>query len=265
MVSVAILESRRLLYLFFQERIEAGKLSGPVELEPVLPALPEGVGVDLILRREGKPPVAVVLLESGMKPEPRWALRSAIASQGLIPRVVFLSATQEKQDASNVFLLSTTQRELTHKSPFGLAEDDWGTRDSLHFVDHERERWISLRCLRLEHPPQVYEAGPVRKNLMKDLLWSDGCAEWTHPGESRSRRTAPPPAPMPNPSLPLRQRGKARATPFQQPPKPHYEPPAWMTAGLVCVGCQVRTNDWQTATPGEDRCICKSCFRDGVR
>jgi hypothetical protein len=73
-VSVAIIETRRLLYRFFQERIQPGKLAGPIELEPTVPGLPDGTRVDLIL------------LDSGLKPDPRWALRSAVRQKGLIFR-----------------------------------------------------------------------------------------------------------------------------------------------------------------------------------
>lgn len=264
-VSMAILEARRLLYLFFQERIQRGKLVGPIELEPVVPALPDGVRVDLILRRGAKPSVAIVLLEAGLKPDVRWALRSSLQRHGFLLRPVFLSATlKQKKDAAEVFLLSTTQRELTHKSPFGLEEDDWGVRDSLHFVDCEHANWISLRGLHLDHPPQGFSAHTVKRSPMSELLWSEGQGEWTHPAEARAKRGSPP-APSAVELMPLRLRGKVAARAKLIAPPAVREPPSWMTDGLVCSGCEVRTNDWQTATPGADRCICKACFAKGVR
>ena len=58
---------------FFRERIEIQKLTGPVELEPDVPGLPDGTYVDLILRRHPKQSVAVVILEKGLKPNSRVA------------------------------------------------------------------------------------------------------------------------------------------------------------------------------------------------
>lgn len=89
-ISTAIIETRRLLYMFFQERIAAGRLTGPIDLEPTLPGLPDRTRVDLILRRETKPSVAVIIVESRLKPDLRSALRLAIQQQGMIFRAVFL-------------------------------------------------------------------------------------------------------------------------------------------------------------------------------
>jgi Competence protein CoiA-like family len=258
-VSVAIIEARRLLYRFFQERIQLGKLAGPIELEPTVPGLPDNTHVDLILRRDPKQPVAIVLLDAGLKPNQRYALRSAIRQQSLIFRPVFLiSMLKPKKEADGVFLLNPTQRDLTHKSLFGRCEDDFGMRDALHFVDYKCARWTSLRGLWLEHPPQVYRTESVRHSPMSELLWSEGQADWTHPGEPKAKKA--PPAFTP---LPQRRSGSCSQ---EGPPAPSpVEPPEWMTSGLICIGCHVRTKDWLTATPGADRCVCKTCFAMGVR
>ena len=57
-VSAAILNARRLLYRFFQDRVQRGKIAGPVELEPHFPGLPEKARLDLIVRRGDKPALA---------------------------------------------------------------------------------------------------------------------------------------------------------------------------------------------------------------
>lgn len=266
-VSVAVIETRRLLYRFFQERIGLNKLAGPIELEPTVPGLPDHARVDLILRRDSKQPVALVILDAGLKPHPRWALRSAIRQQNLIFRPVFLVSTlKPKKDADGVFLLNPTQRDLTHKSPFGLSAEDFGGRDSLHFVDPKTARWTSLRGLRLEHPPQVFRTESVRRSSMSELLWSEGQAEWTHPGEPRAKKALPPSSP-PIFTPPQQRRSNSRSQPSARAPQapPPMEPPAWMTGGLLCIGCGVRTIDWTTGTPGTDRCVCKACFAMGVR
>ena len=266
-VSVAIIETRRLLYRFFQDRIQRGKLIGPIELEPNVSGLSDGACVDLILRREARPPVAIVLLEAGLKPDPRWMLRSVIREQGFAFRPVFLSSTlKPKEDTAGVFLLNPTQRDMTHKSLFGLSEDDYGMRDALHFVDYERAHWTSLRGLHLEHPPQVYGTESVRHSPMSELLWSESQAEWTHPGEPRAKIAAPP-AIVPAFTPPQRHQAISRSgmAPHRAQLQPKYEPAAWITGGLVCIGCQVRTNDWSMATPGSDGCVCKTCFAKGIR
>ena len=235
-------------------------------MEPTVPGLPDGTRVDLILRRELKKSVAIVLLDTGLKPDLRWALRSAVRQQGLIFRPVFLISTlKPKTDDAGVFLLNPTQRDLMHKSLFGLAEGDYGMRDALHFVDYRRAVWTSLRGLHLDHAPQVYGTESVHHSSMGDLLWSESQAEWTHSGEPRAKKAPPPPSPPAFTPLPQRGSSSRVRPPMPAPqPQPVYEPPAWITSGLVCIGCQVRTNDWQTATPGEDRCVCKACFVKGV-
>lgn len=210
-VSIPIIETRRLLYRFFQHRIQRGKLVGPIDLEPNVPGLPDGTRVDLILRRDARPPVAIVLLEAGLKPDPRWMLRSVVREQGFAFRPVFLSSTlKPKEDTAGVFLLNPTQRDMTHKSLFGLSEDDYGMRDALHFVDYERAQWTSLRGLHLDHPPQVYGTESVRHSPMSELLWSESQAEWTHPGEPRAKK-APPPASQPTYAPVPEQRAKNRS------------------------------------------------------
>lgn len=70
-VSEAVLGARRLLYWFFQVRIESGKLRGEIVLEPSIAGLPGKVCVDLMLRRTDKPAVHVLLLESSLQPDVR--------------------------------------------------------------------------------------------------------------------------------------------------------------------------------------------------
>lgn len=269
-VSEGVRQTRRLLYQFFQKRLGPDKIAGPIELEPVVSGFPDGTSPDLIVRRGSKPSVAILVLDSQLKPDPRWALRSVVGRQGLILKPVFLTSTlKTKTDSVGAFLLNPTQRELAHPSRFGLREGSFGTGESLHFVDHEHARWKSLRGLWLEHEPQVFRTESVRDSSISELLWSESDAEWTHPDEPRAKKTPPPPTPSDQPVfVPFaKPRPSTRPRPKQpapQAPAP-VEPPAWMTEGLVCTGCQLRTNDWSTATPGADSCICKTCFANGVR
>jgi len=265
-ISVAIIETRRLLYRFFQDRIQRGKLAGPIELEPTVSGLPEGTRVDLILRREIKKPVAIVLLDAGLKPNHRWLLRSAVQQNGCIFRPVFLTSTlKPKTDFAGIFLLNPTQRDLTHNSVFGVSDEEYGRRATLHFVDQARAHWISLRGLHLEHSPQVYRTQSIGSSSMTDLLWSESQSEWTHPGESRAKEEALPAAPTLTPLPPQRPSRPSSAFAPALQASPEVDIPSWLTGGLVCKGCQIRTNAWQTATPGQDRCICVPCFVKGVR
>lgn len=264
-VSLAIIETQRLVYRFFQERIQQGKLSGPIELEPTVSALPVATRVHLILRRDAKEPVAIVLLESGLKPDARFAMRSTVQRQNMILRPVFLTSTlKPKEESAGVFLLSPTQRDLKHKSLFGPREADYGARDALHFIDYQSARWTSLRGLRLEHAPQVYGTESVRHSTMDELLWSESQAEWTHPNEPRAKESpALPSQPIFSPAANRGRRSPLQPIHASMPPV--FQPPAWITGGLVCIGCQIRTDDWQTAKPAEDSCVCKKCFAKGVR
>ena len=144
----------------------------------------------------------------------------------------------------------------------------YGARDALHFVDYARAHWTSLRGLHLDHPPQVYGTASIRHSPMRELLWSESQAEWTHPDEPQAKK-APPPANPPTFTPPPQRQFSDRArpaTPAPAPqPSPPFEMPAWITGGLVCIGCRVRTDDWQIATPEKDQCVCKTCFAKGVR
>ena len=49
-------------------------------------------------------------------------------------------------------------------------------------------------------------------------------------------------------------------------PAPEPEPlPAWISGGLICVGCGQPTENWQTAKPSADQCVCRACFAKGVQ
>lgn len=267
--SASIIESRRLLYRFFQDRIRGGKLAGAIELEPVAPELPERITVDLILRRDAKPSVVIMLLETAMKPTARLAAPTAIEATGSIFRPVFLSSTLKRIDEPmNAYALNPTQRAFKHQSPFGIV-DDSERRDSLHFLNPESLQWTSLRGLRLIHSPQVFQTTSVHQSTVDDLLWSESQAEWTHVGEPRvkfrpfegessaqlSIRS----------SVPTLLRKNALQPAHSSKPEITFQAPAWISNGLVCIGCQIRTDEWQTAKPAADTCVCKECFAKGVR
>jgi hypothetical protein len=189
-ISREVLCARRLVYRFFQSRIASGKLTGEIQLEPVLADLPEKVRVDLLLRRAEKPAVAVVLLDKGLKPDVRGALPSVLKSQQLLFRPVFLcSRLKPVDDQNDAVLLDPTQREFRLKSPYDLPHA--GTRippATLHFVDGEKEWWTTLRGLVLWHAPQSFFARKRFASPLDALLWRESHAEWVHEGEAEALR-----------------------------------------------------------------------------
>ena len=187
-VSESILTARRLIYRFFQERIERGKLPADIQLEPVLPELPRGMRVDLMLRRQVKPWVAVILLESSLKPEMRERLPVGIEQRKWLFRPVFLASRLKRQEDSEwFFLLEPTQREFRLTSPYDLrAPEHWGEPGTLHFLDANAAQWTTLRGASLAHDPQVFRAGCVRTSPVEQLLWSETHSEWAHPGEAEA-------------------------------------------------------------------------------
>ncbi|HWI56955.1 MAG TPA: competence protein CoiA family protein, partial [Bacillota bacterium] len=212
-ISEAILAARRLVYRFFQARIESGKLPAHIELEPVLPGIPDGASVDLVLRRESRPWVAIVLVESNWKPELRAQLRSAVEQRHhWVFRPVFLSARLKRTEDQEEFLLDTTQREFRQASAYDLrALAGWASPGTLHFVDTKASEWTSLRGLHLVHDPQVFAAHAVRFSPLEHLLWSEAHSDWVHPGEAEQLRAL-------RESLKAKARAKAAAKRQPVPP-----------------------------------------------
>jgi hypothetical protein len=291
-VSEAVLAARRQIYLFFRSRIDPGKLRGEVQLEPVLPQLPKDVVVDLLLRRSQKPWVAVCLIESSLNPDLRCNLRISIEKQGWLFRPAFL-ASRLKRTADNAaeFLLDTTQREFRLSSLYDLrSSEDWRGPGTLHFIDAPAQSWTTLRGLSLVHDPQVFESAFARNSAMSELLWSEAHGEWVHKGEAEAlkafreaeqarrhkeaevrRRALTSPVATPGPVKPIIKVVPAVERVVVHLPEPDVqiqesEPlPAWMSEGLTCAGCGKQTMDWQNADIGKSVCVCRPCFKNGIR
>ncbi|MBI4663986.1 MAG: hypothetical protein HY735_34750 [Verrucomicrobia bacterium] len=185
-VSEGILSGRRLLYLFFQSRIAGGKLRGEVKLEPPVKGLPDDLQVDLLVKREGKPPVSVLLLESSLKPHTRSWLPFELEKRGFVFRPVFLATRLKKpEDVEDEFLLDTAQRAFQIATAYDEAWRGYACgQGTLHFIDGQTERWTTLRGLQFVHSPQVYRAGKVLSSAMASLLWSETHTDWVHEGEA---------------------------------------------------------------------------------
>ena len=271
-VSEQILAARRLIYRFFQTRVQAGKLSGPVELEPGFPHAPVRPRIDLLLRRSGKPPVAVVFVEARIPKEIRSALRDFVERNNFVFRPVFLKIRLKRlQEDSASVLLDTIEREWAYESTFGLDGSADTFRKTLHFIDPITGEWTSLRGLRVRHAPQVFDTTTNVTSDMTDLRWSEASAEWTHHGEVQLPRlaTAAPEERFRSPMLTM-PAGKstsssARRVPLVLAPSAPQPSIQWMTKGLLCVGCGTQTTDWQSADLAKQRCVCRGCFANGHR
>jgi hypothetical protein len=174
--------ARRVLYHFFKSRIISGEISGEVALEPVLPDLPKGICVDLLLRRTGRPSVAVVLIESNLKPNLRRNIPEWLTRNNMLFRPVFLSSKLNGlRGERDAFQLDPTQRELMEHSPYDEAAGGYrygpGT---LRFIEPSLDQWMTLRGLKLLHPPQVYRASELHGSTMGELHWSNAHDEWVH-------------------------------------------------------------------------------------
>ena len=252
--SAVVLAARLLLYRFFQQRVQSGRLKGDLELEPHLPGLPAKPCIDLLLRRESEPPVAIAILASGLQPDNRWAATSAFRRAELVFRPVFLiQRLRRDPDTRDVYLLDTTQRDFFHPSPYGAQVFGGDAAPSLHFIDTSAQTWVTLRALRCVNPPQGF-AAETKTSSLAELLWSERHAEWVHPGEAEA--------------LSAYRAQMRKVPPVWTPPllpQVFKTLPAYLHTGLVCCGCGIRTTDWQTAQPSNDVCVCRTCFAAGRR
>jgi len=199
-VSLERLLSRQLLYRFFCARIGPGKLSGPVELEPAMSNLPAKMRFDVLVRRGDKAPVAVMLVETGVKSEIRRALSMCEDREGYVFRPVFLASRLKPTlvDCETFYQLDTTQRDWRYETRYGSQAVGW-SQPTLHFIDPSPSEWRSLRGLRLEHAPGTFFAKSVRVSPISEILWSEGQSDWTHPGEILARLPPYPQNRIPRP------------------------------------------------------------------
>jgi len=264
----------------------------------VLPQLAKDVTLDLLLRRSEKPWVAVRLIESSLNPDFRLSLPFVVEKQGWLFRPVFLASRLKRaEDDAREFLLDTTQREFRLQSPYDLrSTTDWRGPGTLHFIDAHAQRWTTLRALTLVHDPQIFQSDSVRVSAMSELLWSETHGEWVHKGEAealkafreaeqaRRRRAADARARAVSSNVVAGIKPLVQATPDldapalepvvvkpSEPRVPISEPeplsplPAWISKGLTCAGCGQQTTDWQNADIGRSICVCRECFKQGVR
>lgn len=272
-VSAVVLLARQLLYRFFRERFPVRDHIDPISLEPIIPGLPPKTRVDLLLTRPDLPSVAISLIEAGVPPLARDALQVHLQTLGYVHRPIFLASRLEPQETAEgtCYNLDTTQREWCHQASFGFAESFSGKNPSLHFIDPEQQTLRSLRGLFQIHRPQLYSAAAARVSPLGDLRWHNGSADWVHPDEPKTAKyqrpsspaITPPTSHVPTPhSSPQR---PPRSTRPEPKPKTTPPPPDWGLAAYRCIGCSQQTPEWQNMRAAEAICVCKVCFKQGVR
>ena len=263
--SIELINTRRLLYLFFRSRIDSGKLAGSVSLEPVIPDLPHKLRVDVLLTREAMQSLGVVIVEKRVPSDARREIRRSFGKTDFETRTVFLkSALAAHPEREGVFLLTPTQQELSHPSDFGQPEAVY-TRKSLHFVDHATRTWMTLRGLHLVHAPRAFAAESVETSVVDEVKWAPHSAEWVHPGEKKLVAALGGPSPglkPPNDKY-------LSADDVRSLPRKHNEPvqPSWLNQKLPCKCCHNPTSElnWVTADLKAGVCVCKECFARGAR
>lgn len=247
--SESILAARTLIYRFFKDRIATGAIQAEVELEPAFESLPAKTHLDVLLKPAQRPPVAVSLLERNLGPDARTLLPRIIESNSLLFRPVFLDTRLKQQDTRR-FLLDKTQRVFKQDCPYGITNDHSEFAPTLRFIDPTSEQWLSLRSIEIFEAPQSYSA-TSQFSPLAELQWDDAESEWIHPGEQEQLHEHRSRLALRLPRSPI----------IRRTPEP---PPIWLQ-GLVCVGCNRRTTDWQNAVPMSDICVCSACFKNGVR
>lgn len=245
-----------LLFQFFHDRAE--RMGGRVELEPRIPNLPDGARVDLAIYREGKPPIAVAIIERNLKPDLRWDLRSFLQNLSWEFRPIFLAKQLRpaEVDSETAFLLDPTQREFRYRSPWGATYP----ANTLHFIDPLREEWTTLRDPHPTHAAQTFSVDAVKITPMKTMLWSNVCCDWVHPGETRGQRCPVfrPVSTPPSPSIP-EPKPEPETSLFSNDVNLASLPPAWTVGGLVCQQCGRKTMESEAIRTGLKTCICKNC------
>lgn len=123
------------------------------------------------------------IFDSSIKPEKRIALQNSAKKLGIHFHWVFCSdLLHTDQDDPDKIFLTTTEREFIRHSKYDEAYDYSTENGSLHYLDAENRKLITLRCLFLHHKPQVYRGYKIDSEL-DQVLASPETGEFMHNGE----------------------------------------------------------------------------------
>jgi hypothetical protein len=274
--SAEILAARAVLYdWLFRQFGEA------VDVEKELPASPLPRPVDCWVEASAGT-FAYWIVESGIKLEPREAIKAAFNAPGVQFHVVFLASmlNEEKKEFQSL-LLTPTERAFMKTTPFdealaGIAE----AGSSLHYLDTTAETLITYRDLRLHHRPNWYK-GMKKTTRLDAMRASMLTGDPLHPGEmDRLRSFQKKQQRLEKKQQQFQQReaewarrlsqndqpGQQARSGWQSPPAPpeRKPPPAQKEhPALPCALCgQITLDYWYAFTEESGRrlCHCRECL-----
>jgi hypothetical protein len=130
------------------------------------------------------------LVESGIKPEPREAIKAAFEKVGVNNHFIFLHSmlVEEKKEFQSV-LLTPTERAFMQTTLFDEMEAGGGTAGfSLHYLDAAHEIFTTFRSLTLFHRPNWFK-GLKKISPLENLLAGRQDGGVIHPGEMSRLKT----------------------------------------------------------------------------
>lgn len=268
--SLALLQARASLYRWLQAKY-ANRRGVTVTVEHDLqhPAVPRPVDVWVAGHNH-----AYWLIEQTLKPDLRDDLLYAFRDTEIPVQWLFLrTMLRQDNDKPDHLHLTTTERDLLKRSPYDEPHHPHG--QSIHYLDSQTQRVLTIRGAHLVHPPQQF-TGTWLEAPLEALLLHPRTGELVHPGEPeqleafqaerQARRqqlnhqrprpitTAPTPTPpnhippRPLPSLPPEERPARTAM-----------PPVTTPVGQ-CVYCGQHTSDWWDYDGKTGTCKCNDCL-----
>ena len=217
------------------------------------------------------------IIESGIKMEPREAIKKAFLELGAKAHYVFLQwmLNEEKKEFHSL-LLSPTERVFLEQTPYdemlaGIGE----AGKSIHYLDADAQTLTTYRHLLLHHRPNWFKG---RKKIagLDAVRASTADGNFVHPGENDrlssylqkqkrleqkrsqyAQREKDPTGLPEEPAAPVRHRWGIRDKDRLQEAQPDQLQP------LTCAICGTVTSDyWNTFfnEAGEKMCRCRTCL-----
>ena len=130
--------------------------------------------------------LAYWVIETGVKTEPREAIKSALTQEGIHPTWIMLQGMlNEEKKLFHSLLLTPTERVFLQVTPFDQALAGTGTAGgSLNYLDAESAQLTTYRNLILHHRPNWYK-GLKKTTALAEVLVDRRTGHLIHPGEER--------------------------------------------------------------------------------
>jgi hypothetical protein len=173
-----VLQARRVLYAWLQQRLGDGARGNVTVEKRVHPDLPRPVDCWVELAQGGSH--AYWILNQGLRK--REELRQILKDSGARAHWLFTSSKlTHADDAKDQFDLTPTERDFMTRSPYARLYGS--SRDCLHYLDGTGAgRLTTLRGLVLMHPPQRYECCAECITPLAEVRMTPK-GEFVHPGE----------------------------------------------------------------------------------